>query len=208
MVTKAEIEKAARKIADEVLKGKVPLAKILEKVNPKVGEQEYNTNGTALKFISEENPKLLYSHWDFFQNLLRSNNNYLKMHALYIIANLCTVDKEGKFDLMFEDFYDLLDYDSLMIANHTALVLGKIAKIKPKMREKVTEQLLNIDSTHWEPKRKDLIKSYVIKAFREYFELAKNQEEIYKFVSNQLNTGSPSTNKEAAEFLKKFDKIG
>jgi hypothetical protein len=206
MVTKAEIEKAARKIADDVLKGNVPLVKILENVNPKVGEQEYNTNGTALKFISEQNPKLLYSNWDFFHNLLKSKNNYLKMHALYIIGNLCAVDKEGKFDLMFEDFYDLLDCDSLMIANHTALVLGKIAKIKPKMREKVSEQLLNIDSTHWEPKRKDLIKSYAIKAFREYFELAKNQEEIYEFVSNHLNTSSPSTNKEATDFLKKFDK--
>ena len=206
MVTKAEIEKAALKIAEDVLKGKVPLIKILEKVNPKMGEQEYNTNGTAIKFISEENPKLLYSNWDFFHNLLKSNNNYLKMHALYIIANLCTVDKEGKFDLMFEDFYDLLDCDSLMIANHTALVLGKIAKTKPKMREKISEQLLNIESTHWEPKRKDLIKSYIIKAFREYFKLSKNQGEIYEFVSNQLNTGSPSTNKEAADFLKKFDK--
>ena len=207
MVTKAEIEKAARKIADDVLKGNVPLVKILEKVNPKVGEQEYNTNGTALKFISEQNPKLLYSNWDFFHNLLKSKNNYLKMHALYIIANLCLVDKEGKFDLMFEDFFDLLDCDSLMIANHTALVLGKIAKIKPKMREKITAQLFNIDSTHWEPKRKDLIKSYVIKAFKEYFELTKNQEEIYEFVANQLNTGSPSTNKEAANFLKKIDNI-
>ncbi|MFW9950737.1 MAG: hypothetical protein ACFFKA_11515 [Candidatus Thorarchaeota archaeon] len=204
MVSKAEIEKMARDIANEVLKGKFSINKILENVSPKLSESVYNSNGTALKIISEEKPKLLYPHWDFFKSLLKSRNNYLKMHALYILANLCKVDKEGKFEHIFEDLYDLLDCDSLMIANHTALVFGKIAKVKPKMRKQITDQLLSIDSTHWEPKRRDLIKSYVIKAFTEYFDVAPNKEDILKFVSNQLNTSSPSTNKEAAMFLKKF----
>jgi hypothetical protein len=206
MVSKAEIDKMARSIANDVLKGKITLNKILEKVNPKLSELEYNSNGNALRILSEEHPKLLYPQWDFFHNLLKSNNNYLKMHALYIITNLSKVDKEDKFERIFEDFYDLLDCDSLMIANHTALVFGKIAKVKPKMREKITDQLLSIDSTHWEPKRKDLIKGYAIKAFAEYFEEAKNKEDILNFVSNQLNSDSPSTKKEATAFLKKFSK--
>ncbi|MFW9948836.1 MAG: hypothetical protein ACFFKA_01765 [Candidatus Thorarchaeota archaeon] len=204
MVNKTEIDKIARKIADDVLKGKSSVNKVLEKVNPKLSELEYNSNGTALKFISEENPKLLYLHWDFFKKLINSRNNYLKMHAIYIIANLCKVDKEGKFEYAFEDFYDLLDGNSLMIANHIALVLGKIAKVKPDMRKEITEQLLSIDKTHWEPKRKDLIKSYIIKAFAEYFELAPEKDKILYFVSNHLKTANPSTNKEAALFLNKF----
>jgi len=206
MVSKAEIDKLARSIADEFLNGKTTLNKIFEKVSPKLSELEYNSNGTALRMLSEENPKLLYNHWDFFRDLLRAKNNYLKMHALYIITNLCKVDKEEKFERVFEDFYDLLDCESLMIANHTALVFGKIAKAKPKMREKITEQLFNIESTHWEPKRKDLIKGYAIKAFSEYFELAKNKDAILDFVSNQLSSESASTKKEAIEFLKKFKK--
>lgn len=206
MVSKAEIDKLARSIADEFLNGKTTLNKIFEKVSPKLSELEYNSNGTALRMLSEENPKLLYNHWDFFRDLLRAKNNYLKMHALYIITNLCKVDKEEKFERVFEDFYDLLDCESLMIANHTALVFGKIAKAKPKMREKITEQLFNIESTHWESKRKDLIKGYAIKAFSEYFELAKNKDAILDFVSNQLSSESSSTKKEAIEFLKKFKK--
>jgi len=206
MVSKAEIDKLARSIADEFLNGKTTLNKIFEKVSPKLSELEYNSNGTALRMLSEENPKLLYNHWDFFRDLLRAKNNYLKMHALYIITNLCKVDKEEKFERVFEDFYDLLDCESLMIANHTALVFGKIAKAKPKMRDKITEQLFNIDSTHWESKKKDLIKGYAIKAFSEYFELAKNKDAILDFVSNQLSSESSSTKKEAIEFLKKFKK--
>jgi DNA-directed RNA polymerase subunit F len=208
MVSKAEIDKMARKIANDVLNGKIPLNKVLNKVNPKLSEPEYNSNGTALRLLSEEDPKLLYNQWDFFHNLLSAKNNYLKMHAIYIISNLCRVDKEEKFEYTFEDFYDLLDGESLMIANHTALVLGKIAKVKPKMREKVTEQLLSIDSTHWEPKRKDLIKGYAIKAIEEYITDVKNKEEILNFVSNQMNSNSPTTKKEAIEFLKKFNKNG
>ena len=47
------------------------------------------------------------------------------------------------------------------------------------------------------------MKSYVIKAFDEYFDKIKNKKKVIKFVENQLDSKSPKTKKLAKEFLKK-----
>jgi len=58
--------------------------------------------------ISEKNPDVLYPYWDFFEDHLRSKNNYHKMSAVLIIANLTSVDKEKKFEKLFDEFYGYL----------------------------------------------------------------------------------------------------
>ena len=55
--------------------------------------------------VSEKKPDLLYHHWNFFVNQLRSNNNYHKMSAVLIIANLASVDKENRFENIFNEFF-------------------------------------------------------------------------------------------------------
>ena len=91
-----------------------------------------------------------------------------------------------------------------MTASHLAANLGKIAKVKPDLRKKITEVLLNIDQTHHESGRKDLIKAYVIESFHEYFEDIKNKEEVIKFIKNQLKSNSPKTRKIAENFIDKI----
>ena len=74
------------------------------------------------------------------------------------------------------------------------------------METSITTKLLNIDRTHYDPDRKDLIKGYAIEAFSEYFEEAENKKGIIEFVKNQLKAKSPRTRKKAKEFLKKWKK--
>jgi hypothetical protein len=62
--------------------------------------------------------------------------------------------------------------------------------------------LLNIDQTHHESGRKDLIKASAIESFNEYFEEIKNKEEVIEFVKTQLRSKSPKTRKLAEKFLK------
>ncbi len=89
-----------------------------------------------------------------------------------------------------------------MTVSHLAANLGKIAKVKPDLRKKITNMLLNIDKTHHESGRKDLIKASVIESFSEYYNEIKNKEEVIKFVETQLNSKSPKTRKVAENFLK------
>jgi hypothetical protein len=63
---------------------------------------------------------------------------------------------------------------------------------------------LNIDKTHHNPERRDLVKGAAIESFKEYYEEAKNKKKILDFVKKQLKSRSPKTKKIANEFIKQF----
>ncbi len=203
MVTKKEMDEMAKEIANEVLGGKKNLIDVINQANTENSEVVYNSNANALRLLSESKPEMIYPKWDFFVDMLRRDNNYVKMNALYTIANLTKVDIENKFEKIFEEYYKLLDCDSLMIANHLAGVSGTIANAKPSLRERITEHLMKIDETHFDQQRRELIKGYAIQAFEEYFEVAKSKEQIVEFVKLLTKSKSQTTAKKAKSFLKK-----
>lgn len=152
--------------------------------------------------ISEENPNQLYLKWNYLEDLLKSPNNYHKLIAVELIANLTKVDVENKFEAIFDTYYSILTSKKTMVAAHVAGLSGKIAKNKPKLQRQITERLLNIDKIH-QGKQVELIKAYIIDAFTEYFEDVKNKEEIIRFIEQQGNSESPMTRKKAQDFLSK-----
>lgn len=179
------------------------IAELLNNLLLKDDTVRYNSHKVLL-IISENEPEILYPQWDFFVDLLKSKNNFHKVIGIQILANLTKVDIQNKFEDIFETYCDLLDATSVMTASHLAANLGKIAKVKPNLRQKLTDVLLNINETHHESSRKDLIKASVIESFIEYFNEIKNKEDIIKFVEAQLDSESPKTRKIADKFLKKF----
>jgi hypothetical protein len=136
---------------------------------------------------------------------LKSDNGFSKYVAIHVIAFLVPLDEKGSFEKAFNTFYGLLDDESVMVASHAAGVSGSIAKAKPALQSKITKRLLGIAETHFEASRQDLIKSYIIEAFSQYVEEARDKVKIVEFVRHQLNASSPKTRKLAKEFLKKWD---
>lgn len=194
-----------KKVATKALKDKAVLNELLEGVLSKKEKIRFNCFKVLL-FISEEHPKVLYPKWDFFATLLDSDNTYLKYIAIYILANLAVDDPKARFDKIFNKYYGLLDDDSVIPPAHVAANSAKIAKAKPKLQTKITNRLLAIDKTRHKPERKDLIKGYIIEAFGQYSEKAKNKKRMLEFVRAQLNSKSPRTKKKAKEFLKEWEK--
>ena len=180
------------------------LAELINNLIAKNETIRYNSHKVLL-IISQNKPEVLYSHWDFFVDLLKSKNNFHKVIGIQILANLTKIDTKNKFEEIFDIYCNLLDAKSVMTAGHLAANLGTIAKVKPNLRDKLTNVLLNIDKTHHEISRKDLIKAYVIESFNEYFNKIENKEEIIKFVEAQLDCKSPKTRKAAEKFLKKYN---
>jgi len=191
------IESVAKKALQD---GKV-LSELSEGLLSKKDTIRYNSFKVLL-LISEEHPEFLYPKWDFFAELIDSDNSYRKLIAVRIIAKLTKIDKENKFEEIFDKYYNLLN-DSVIVAGHVTANSGKIAKTIPELQTKITNELLNIDKTN--QKHKDLIKSGAIQSFSEYFEESKDKEKIIEFVRAQLDCGSPKTRKIAKEFLKKWD---
>ncbi len=187
--------------AEKALKDKELLSELLGGITSKEDEVRHNSFKPLL-IISEEHPEVLYPHWDYFSSLLTSENSYHRYIAVYMIANLTTVDAENKFETISNEYLNLLNDKSVMVAGHLAGNLGKIAKAKPHLQAKITKMLLDIDKTYPRPERRDLIKGRAIEAFSEYFEEAKDRNKIMEFVKEQLESTSPTTRKKAKEFLK------
>ena len=190
-------------IAKKTLKDKKIISELLEGVLSKKDEIRFNSHN-VLMLISKEHPEMIYSKWDFFEDLLSSDNNYQKYIAIYIIANLTKFDTENKFEKIFDKYYSILAGNRTMFAGHLVGNSGKIAKAKPKLQSKITNKLLDINNLH-QGKQKELIKAYAIEALNEYFDEAKNKKKIVEFVKKQLKSESPKTRNKAKEFLKKWE---
>jgi hypothetical protein len=189
--------------AEMALKDEKVLQELLDGVLPKKDAVRYGSF-KALNILSEKHPEKLYGKWDFFADLLRSDNTHHKYIAIYIIANLTRADAENKFEKLFEAYYGLLGDKSVIPPAHVAVNSGKIALAKPKLEAEITSRLLDIDKTV--QRHKDLVKASAIEAFEAYFEKSKDQARIIEFVKAQLNCESPKTREKAKAFLKKWNK--
>jgi hypothetical protein len=156
-----------------------------------------------LNIVSKKNPIILYPYWDFFINHLRSNNDYHKMSAVLIIANLTSVDKDNKFEDIFNEFYENLKSKKTILPIYIVNSSGEIINYKPQLGKRITSIFLNIEKIYL-GKQIELVKSSVIESFSMFFKNAEKKDEILCFVKNQLESSSPKTRKIAKEFLDKW----
>jgi hypothetical protein len=158
-----------------------------------------------LRIVSEQNPEMLYSKMDSFIRLLDSENNILKWNAMDIIANLTLVDSENKFDEIFEKYYGLLSDESMVTAGHVVDNSGKIAKAKPYLQNKITTELLKVESIPRGQECKNILLGKVILSFGQYIDQVKNKEKIISLAKRQLNNTRNATKKKAEKFLIKIE---
>ena len=195
----ADIESVA-KIA---LEDEKVLSELLKGLVSKKETFRYNCSKT-LTLLSEKYSDLIYPKWDSIVKLLSSENTYHKISAIIIIANIVDADTENKFENIFDEYFNLLDDKSMITATYIARNSWKIAKSKPKLQARVTNRLLDIDITHHNPERKDLIKGYAIESFEKFIGEVEDKKNIIEFVKKQLESKSSRTKKEAKKFLKKM----
>jgi hypothetical protein len=157
----------------------------------------------VLNKISEKHPDFLYPHWDFFVNHMGSENNYHITEAIIILANLTSVDKEDKFKIIFDEFFDFLRSNKTIVPMYLLKYSSRIVIFKPDFEDRITNILLNIEKIH-PGKQIELVKSAVIESFSEFFKESKNKNKIINFVKEQLNSPSPKTKKTARAFLNKY----
>ena len=174
----------------------------LQSENAKVRDQYFYT----LLSISEEFPEKLYPAWDIMENMLRKPEVSRIYIAIHLLSNLVRVDKEKRFDQIFNEFYQLLSHESPVVSPHIAGVSGKIILSKPHLQPLILSLLIDIDNTN-RCRHPELLKSYVIQAFEDCFEVIalKDRMKIIKFVEDQVNSESPKTRKKAKEFLIKWN---
>ncbi len=194
-------------MAHHALQNRRALQDLLDGISPKTHKSVIRESSSkAVLYLSEQHPEVLLPHWAYFVRLLKSDNGFSKYVAVHVIANLTTAGDDGRFEKVFNTFFNLLDDESVMVASHVAGVSGQIAGAKPRLRPKITQRLLGIAQTHFPAERQALIISYAIPSLDEYFADAagREQERILDFVKRQIDCASPRTRKLAKDFIKKW----
>ena len=193
-------------LAEEVMRNKELLRELWDGVsspNPRVRFESVK----VLRIVSERDPEMLYSSWEFFVKLLDNENRILKWNALDIIADLTPVDSQGKFDRLFRKFYGYLYDGSLVTAAHVVDNSAKIALAKPELQDEIIRRLLKVEEISLPTEEcRNILIGKAIGAFESFCDKIKNKDEVVSFVRRQLNNSRNATRRKAEKFLK--SKVG
>ena len=162
----------------------------------------------VLMDLSEKYPEKLYPYMDSFINLLDSKYRILTWNAMVIIANLAKVDKDKKFEAIFDKYYSFLNDEYMVTVANVVGHSGKIALAKPHLIPKITNELLKVEkistTPHLTEECKRVIAEKAIESFDLFFDRTDTKEKVISFVKRHLNSPRRTLKAEAENFLKRW----
>jgi hypothetical protein len=162
----------------------------------------------VLMDLSEEHPERLYPYMDLFVSLLDSKHRILVWNAMAIIANLTKVDTDKKFDAIFDKYYSFLNDAYMVTVANVVGHSGQIALAKPHLIEKITNELLKVETISTNPhltqECKRVIIEKAIKSFDMFFDKVTQKERVFSFVERHVDDPRKTLKTTAEDFLKKW----
>jgi hypothetical protein len=163
----------------------------------------------VLMDLSEECPEQLYPHMQSFIDLLDSKYRILIWNAFRIIANLTRVDKDKKFDSIFEKYYSFLHNDYMVTVANVVGNSGIIAQAKPYLIPKITSELLKVQylstGPHLTEECKRVIAQNTIITLDSFFNRIGQKERVLSFVRSYIDSPRKKLKKIAQTFLEKWE---
>ena len=209
------LEQLNRKGADidsmieRVIKKPQEIAELVEAL--KVEKRAFKFNyEKVLRGVSEKRPELVYPYFGVFADLLDSDNSFLKWGAIITIGNLASVDKEKKFEAIFEKYYAPIAGPAMITA---ANIIGSSAKItlaKPELIQDITREILKVEKANYErkgkpsPECRNVAIGQAIDSFDKFFEQIEDKKIVLEFVKRQLKNTRKPVAKKAEQFIRKY----
>jgi hypothetical protein len=161
----------------------------------------------VLMDLGQKHPEKLYPHMDSFIALLDSKHRILIWNAMATIANLARVDKDKKFDAIFDKYYSFLDDEYMVTVANVAGHSGKIALAKPHLAQRIADELLKVEgiptTPHLTEECKRVIAQKAIESFDMFFDQIKAKKKVIQFAERQLDSPRKALRTKAERFLKK-----
>jgi len=164
--------------------------------------------GSVLVDLSQKHPDKLYPYINNFIKLLESKYRILTWNAIAAIANLTSVDRDRKFDAIFDEYYCLLGSEYMVtvanvVANSATIVLNK-----PYLADRITSKLLKVQNLQTTPhlteECKLVIAEQAIETFNTLIRYTENKSALIDFAEKHQNSERINLKKEAQNFLKKW----
>jgi hypothetical protein len=103
----------------------------------------------ALRELSRREPELVYPHFDIFAGLLGHGNNILKWNAMLTLANLASVDREGKLDRLLDVYLAPIAGPVMITAANAMKGAALIAQAKPHLAERIAKAILRVERANY-----------------------------------------------------------
>lgn len=165
--------------------------------------------GKVLMDISEKYPEKLYQYMDFFIRLLDSKYRILIWQSMHILANLTKVDKDRKFDAIFDKYFSFINDEYMVTVANVVGHSGKIALSKPYLTSKITKELLKVEhiktTPHLTYECKKVITEQAIQSLDMFFPQIKNKDEVISFVKKHTASSRKTLKTKSEEFLNKWN---
>ncbi len=201
----AQKETNKEEIRDRVIEKPRLLSEIIEGLSSDNARVKYGC-AKILRMISEKEPEILYSRFDFFASLIDSDNTFLKWGAIHILANLAAVDSENKFEKIFDKYFAPIPGPVLITAANVIGGTAKIALAKPKFTEKIAKELLKVETaTYQTTECSNIALGHTIESFDRFFDQIKDKEPVVALIKKQLRNTRNATRKKAERFLRKHE---
>jgi hypothetical protein len=168
---------------------------------------KYGCSNT-LVIIGEKNPELLYPHFDIFKGFIYSKNKFIKWAAILIVANLTKSDKEKKIDDIIDFYFSEITGPIMITAANIIKGAAIIAKAKPYLTERITDELLKIKSAKYQTEEcHNIVLGHMISSFDSFFKQVKNKTGVINLVKKQINNPRKATKNKAEKFIKKWEEL-
>jgi len=183
------------------------IEELIEKINRDKSSGKFFLE-KSVRLLSEREPNLVYPYFSEIAELIQSPNNFIKWGAIITISNLIAVDEENRFEALFEEYFSLLNSDSMITAGNVAGNAWKFAMQNPKWESEITERLLKVKENTYlykgepSPECKNIMLGHVLGCFDRYYEISTLQEKMIAFAESEVNNSRKSVARKAQAFLK------
>lgn len=163
-----------------------------------------------IRLASEQTPVIVYEYFSEIAKFLYSENSFIKWDGITILSNLVSVDTEGKFQNIYEEYFSLLNDPQMITAANVAGNAWKIILSKPQYEADITRRLLQVSKNTYynkgkpSPECKNILYGHIIDCMEKYYKTSQCKNEITGFVTEQTTNSRKAVGKKAERFLKKY----
>jgi hypothetical protein len=158
----------------------------------------------VLRLVGEQQPEILYPHFDFFAGMLDCENSILKWGAIQNLANLARADVLDKLELILDRYLSPIPGPVMITAASTIGGLAKIAVAKPGLADLIAREILKVQEAHYQTAEcRNVAIGHAVDAFDRCFDQIQKKTAVVAFVREQLKNTRPAVRKRAAAFLRK-----
>ncbi len=196
-------------IADQLFEDSKQIPRLIEALQTEKSSKKFAYE-KALRRVSEKQPDLIYPYFDFFVDLLDSDNNFMKWGAIITIGNLAAVDTRKKFEAIFKKYYAPISGPALVTAANIIGSSAAIARAKPALVDSIAREILRVEKAKFlrkgssSPECRNVAIGQAIDSLYGFFDGVSDKRAVIKFVKRQLKNNRNPVVKKAKKFIHKY----